>query len=87
MKKLYNLQDEIVSRVVNISKRVNVNNETLALEVIKEICKGGSFIESPHTLRYMKNDFQYSDLGNHEIFQEWLKKRWIRCKKTSIRNS
>jgi trimethylamine--corrinoid protein Co-methyltransferase len=50
---------------------VEVNDETLALDVIEELGPTGSFLEHDHTLRHYKEPF-YSQLADKNQYSLWL---------------
>jgi len=47
---------EIIGMINRFIKGVQINEETLALDVIKKVGPGGEFITSPHTLKYCRNE-------------------------------
>ena len=53
--------DEIINMVRNLFPEVLVNEETLAVDVIRDIGPGGEFVTHPHTLHHFR-DVWYPDL-------------------------
>lgn len=49
------LADEIISLVGKILQGIDVNEETLALDVIDEVAKGEDFISHEHTYKHFRN--------------------------------
>ncbi|UCB45161.1 MAG: trimethylamine methyltransferase family protein, partial [Spirochaetota bacterium] len=45
------IQDELLNKVTNLSKKIEVNEETLGMDVIREVAESGDFISHPHTLK------------------------------------
>ena len=78
------LQDEIFSKAVNISKKVEINEETLSLELIKKASNKGDFLSEPLTLKYMNTDFNFSNIGNREIYERWLLKGGLDISKVAL---
>ncbi|MCL4385405.1 MAG: trimethylamine methyltransferase family protein [Cyanobacteria bacterium] len=74
------IQHEIIKRVTDISRNIIINDEMLALDVIKEVGPGGNFLSEPHTLRYLKGDFKYTNIGNFETYENWVSKGGIDTK-------
>jgi len=78
------LQDEILNKAVNISKKVEVNEETLSLELIKKASNKGDYLSEPLTLKYMSTDFNFSNIGNREIYERWLLKGGLDISKVAL---
>jgi trimethylamine--corrinoid protein Co-methyltransferase len=53
------IDNDILGMVMRVLRGIEVNDETLALEVIDEVGPGGHFLMAPHTLRYMRSEFFY----------------------------
>jgi trimethylamine--corrinoid protein Co-methyltransferase len=68
------IDNEWLSYVNRILKGFEVNQETLALEVIKRVGVGGSFLREQHTLRKMRGELWYSNLFNRDDWVGWEKK-------------
>ena len=69
------IQDEILNKVTNLSKKVEVSRETVGVDVIRDTAEGGDFVSHPHTLKHMKTDFTYDNIaGNREIYETWQQK-------------
>jgi trimethylamine---corrinoid protein Co-methyltransferase len=65
------IQNELFAQVNHLSKKILVNEDTLALDTIRNSMAGSNFLAEEHTLRNMKTDFRYSDIGNHQNYEEW----------------
>ncbi|MGD8722377.1 MAG: trimethylamine methyltransferase family protein [Desulfobacterales bacterium] len=52
------LSDEIIAMVQQIGKGVEVTDESLALDLLKEIGPGGEFLSHDHTFDHFRNWFQ-----------------------------
>jgi trimethylamine--corrinoid protein Co-methyltransferase len=65
---------EIFSIIHKMMKGIIVNDETLALDVIKNVGPGGNFLNQKHTLKHMREIFlpQYMD---RRPYNEWEQKR------------
>ncbi|MBO3797530.1 MAG: trimethylamine methyltransferase family protein [Thermoproteota archaeon] len=68
------IDNEWFSYVNRILKGFEVNHETLALEVIKRVGVGGSFLREHHTLRKMRGELWYPNLFNRDDWIGWEKK-------------
>ncbi len=65
------IDDEIVGYIRRIFKGFEVNAETLALDVIKEVGPGGNFLTHPHTAQSFRNDFYLSELVERLSWDAW----------------
>jgi len=63
--------DEIISWLKASMQGLQINEETLALDVIHEHALSGDFLEAEHTLRHVREDWQprLADRHNHE---QWM---------------
>ena len=68
----YVIDDEIIGMTSKILQNIEVDDERLAFDAIKEVGAGGNFIMSPHTLRFMRSEYfegnGISDRGSHEMW-------------------
>lgn len=65
--------DEIIYHIKRILQGFEVNDDTLAVEVIRQAGHGGSFLNSPHTLRYFRKELFFPRLFQRQTIDEWLK--------------
>ncbi len=63
--------NEIIGNVYRVMKGVEVNKETLAVDVIKEVGPSGHFLANPHTVRNFKNEFYLPTLSDRQVRQSW----------------
>jgi len=66
------IQDEIMGMLARIGKGFLVNDETLALDIIKKVGQGGDYLSSKHTRDHFLADFQYAILGSRVSYETWL---------------
>jgi len=67
------LGNEVVSWIKAFAKGYEVNDETLALDVIAELGPEGDFLNSPHTLKHYRERW-YPDLFERMTFESWRAK-------------
>lgn len=67
------LCDEIVSWIKAYTNEIEVNEETLALDVIAEIGPDGEFLNTDHTLKHYKERW-YPTLFERATYQAWSEK-------------
>lgn len=64
---------EMIRGVQQVVKGIEVNDETLGIDVIKEVGPGGEFMTHPHTFKHMKelSQSRLFDRRNRESWQEF----------------
>lgn len=65
------LSDEVISMVKHFLGGVRVSDETLALEVVKEVGPGGNFMTHEHTARNFRNELWFPKLMTREKYDSW----------------
>jgi trimethylamine---corrinoid protein Co-methyltransferase len=63
--------NEITDMIYRILRGIDVNPETLALDVIKEIGPAGQYMTHSHTLTHFKSENWDAKLGNRMTRDEW----------------
>jgi len=64
--------DEIVNSIRRILDGIAVNDETLALDVIREVGFGGSFLQHDHTVRHFRREMYFPKLFKRQSIDEWV---------------
>lgn len=67
------LDHEIARMVIRLFKGFDVNQETLALDIIKKVGIGGSYLSQMHTLKHSKETL-IPMLWDSDPFDMWVKK-------------
>jgi len=65
------IEDEIVSWIKASMKGLKINEETLALDVIHEHALSAGFLETEHTLRHVREDWQPRLIDRHN-YEQWM---------------
>lgn len=65
------LGNEIISAVNHFMNGIEVNDVTLALEVINKIGPEGNFLMEENTRKFLKKEGWYPKFLNREKFQTW----------------
>ncbi len=65
------ISDEIIGMVRRIMRGIEVNDETLAVDVVNKVGPGGHFLEEKHTLRHFKDEIWFPTLINRMRYDEW----------------
>jgi len=65
------MQHELIGFVERIMKGMRVDEEALAVEVIKEVGSGGSFIAHEHTLAHYREELWFPRLLDRRFYDAW----------------
>ena len=67
------LSDDLVGQALRCVRGIEVDDETLALDQIREVCIGGPghYLGTAQTLGRMERDHVYPTLGNRASPKEW----------------
>ena len=65
------LADDIISAASHFMDGIQVNDETLALDIIDKVGPESNFLTEKHTARLLKQEGWYSSLLNRKQFQAW----------------
>ena len=68
------LGDDIIGQALRCVRGIEVSEDTLALEQIREVCIGGPghYLGTDQTLARMQTDFVYPTLGDRTSPKEWV---------------
>ena len=69
------IDNEIIGMVMRAVEGIEVNDETLAFEVLKEVGPGGHFISKRHTRRHMRSEQYIPQLSDRENRDQWKMNR------------
>jgi trimethylamine--corrinoid protein Co-methyltransferase len=64
--------DELVRMIKRVLAGIQVDDDTLAVEVIREVGPGGSFLQSDHTLRHFRKELYFPELFRRQTIDQWL---------------
>jgi trimethylamine--corrinoid protein Co-methyltransferase len=64
---------EIVKIVYRIAQGIEVNDNTLALDIIRKVGPGGHFLAERHTLENLRREHFIPELTDRRSFETWLK--------------
>ena len=65
------IDDEICGMVKRIRKGLDINPDSLALDIISQVGPGGHFLDQEHTLINFRKEFYRPNLSNRVTFDEW----------------
>jgi len=67
----YVIDNENIGMIQRILSGIEVNDDTLALDVISSVGPGGNYIMEEHTVNHMMNEFFYPSLAVRSNFDVW----------------
>lgn len=65
------IDNEIAGQVLRITRGFEVSDESLALEVIKEVGPGGNYLSHQHTLRHFRDELWQPQLADRQSWDTW----------------
>jgi trimethylamine--corrinoid protein Co-methyltransferase len=65
------IDNEILGMVMRAVAGIEVKNETLAFDLIKEVGPGGNFVAARHTRRFMRREHYRPSLSDQNGREEW----------------
>ena len=70
------IDDEIIGSLRRIQRGIEIDDETMALEVIKEVgfplLSGKSYLTHEHTAKHFKEEMFFPKLSNRKTREDWL---------------
>ena len=67
------MDDEICKAVLKAVQGIEVNDETLAIDVIDKVGPGGHFLAEKHTLNHFKDVLFFSEVADRQSYDGWKK--------------
>ena len=64
--------DEVIGYARRIVRGIEINEETMAFDVIKEIGAGGQYLTHDHTFKNFRKELWMPKLMDHRSYQSWL---------------
>jgi trimethylamine--corrinoid protein Co-methyltransferase len=65
------IDEEICGMVKRIKKGIEVNEDSLALDLIKQVGPGGEFLTSTHTYKYHRSEYFLPELSDRAAYDVW----------------
>lgn len=64
--------DELVHMIKRVLAGISITDETLALDVIREVGHGGNFLQHGHTVRHFRQEMFFPTLFERQTIDEWV---------------
>jgi trimethylamine---corrinoid protein Co-methyltransferase len=65
------IDNEILGMCMRVLKGIEVNEDTLGVEMIERVGPGGDFLAEEHTIKYMHDEFFKSKLADRDSYNNW----------------
>jgi trimethylamine--corrinoid protein Co-methyltransferase len=66
------MDNEILGMCERVLQGIEVNDDTLAVDLIENVGPGGNFITEAHTVMNMMDEFYEPDLADRTLYEEWV---------------
>jgi len=67
------IDDEIIGMALRLLKGIQIDEETLGFEAIREVGPSGNFLSSMHTVKFMRPEYFRQTLGDRQAREAWEK--------------
>jgi trimethylamine--corrinoid protein Co-methyltransferase len=67
------LDDELAGYIKRVIQGIEVNEETLAVDVIDEVGPGGTFLAHPHTRKWFKKEQYFPKIFDRRKYEDWVR--------------
>ena len=64
--------DELVNMIKHVLEGITITDETLALDVIREVGHGGSYLTHEHTARLFRQALYFPALFRRQTIDQWV---------------
>ena len=65
------IDNEIIGMALRLLRGIEINNETLAFEVIRECARAGNFVAAPHTVKFMRQQYFRPTVADRQSRESW----------------
>ena len=65
------IDNEMAGQVLRVRQGFEVNEETLAVDVIKQVGHGGTFLQTEHTLKHFRKELYFTDFADRNPYETW----------------
>jgi trimethylamine--corrinoid protein Co-methyltransferase len=66
------IDNEIAEIALRIARGFEVNEDTLAVDVIRKVGPGGHFMAEKHTLNHLRTEYWIPKLSDRQTFDAWM---------------
>mgnify|MGYP006278949041 FL=1 len=66
------ISNDLIGFARRIVQGIEVNDDTLAVDLIDKVGPGGHFLGEEHTMKYFKKETYYPDLFKRQFYENWV---------------
>jgi trimethylamine--corrinoid protein Co-methyltransferase len=66
------MDNEILGMCERVLRGIEVNDKTLAVDLIEQVGPGGNFLTEAHTVMNMLDEFYEPNLADRTLYEEWI---------------
>ena len=66
------IDDEILGAAFRIARGIDVNDDTIALDVLRDVGPGGNVLGHDHTARHLRKELWFPKITNRETYPGWM---------------
>ncbi|MCD6360746.1 MAG: trimethylamine methyltransferase family protein [Armatimonadetes bacterium] len=66
------ISNELIGYARRVVNGIEVNDDTLATDIIDKVGPGGNFLGEEHTIKYFKKETWYPELFRRDIYDNWV---------------
>lgn len=78
------VDNEILGAAYHIARGIEVNKQTLAVDVIKSVGPGGEYLSHEHTLEHFRNERWFPRITNHDQWNVWQSKGGLDMRQRAV---
>jgi trimethylamine---corrinoid protein Co-methyltransferase len=67
----YVIDNEIIGMALRLLKGIRIDEETLGMDAIREAGPGGNYLSSPHTVRFMRQEYFRPSVADRQNREAW----------------
>jgi trimethylamine--corrinoid protein Co-methyltransferase len=68
----YVIDNEIIGMALRASRGIDVNPDTLAVDVIDNVGPGGDYLGQEHTMKYMRTETFFTQVADRQNHTNWI---------------
>jgi trimethylamine--corrinoid protein Co-methyltransferase len=65
------IDNEIIGMAIRAVRGIEVSEDTLAFDAIREAAESGNFLTSEHTLKFMRSEYVLPELADRRLRKDW----------------
>ncbi len=84
----YVIDNDIVGSCLRTLRGIEINEDTLAYDIIEKVGPGGNYLSEEHTVKYMRTEIYAPKTSDRQQYQRWIdagsKDSWKRAEEVAL---